>query len=148
MRRVLSRPFSSSGLFFSFQSRITKWKRKKVDSSGKWWQNGDKKLTKNLFSRFVSKNVRIIEMISTQGWKNTRTFVREQSGSCSCSRTITEREQKNYKSGEQEQNENKIFVLFFQIKCLVLGLSVQENMSLICKGLKVNGRAKVDWGLT
>ena len=45
---------------------------------------------------------------------------------------------------EQEQNANKIFVLFFQIKCLVLGLSVQENMSLICKGLKVNGRAKVD----
>ena len=53
-----------------------------------------------------------------------------------------------FEKREQEQNANKIFVLFFQIKCLVLGLSVQENMSLICKGLKVNGRAKVDWGLT
>ena len=60
-------------------------------------------------------------------------------------RTRTEREQKNYKSGEQEQNEAKIFVLFFQIKCLVLVLPVQENMSLICKGLKLNVRAKVDW---
>ena len=49
-----------------------------------------------------------------------------------------------FEKREQEQNANKIFVLFFQIKCLVLGLSVQENMSLICKGLKVNGRAKVD----
>ena len=32
----------------------------------KWWQNCDKKLTKKLFSQFVSQNEPIIEMISTE----------------------------------------------------------------------------------